>query len=189
MVVGPCTEERNMTESNRFQLVAKEVMKRGVQEIEPKKPAPFPSTEEPPPTTQPKEAPQTVGGFDVNLVGHVARSWPLTKRKPSRDFVQKLRQNVAGMFCAIKKCSMAMFIRTDPLALRLFRERKEKYEGKQINNVNLYAGSPMYYYCKCCGIQTDVLPETHSCRPTTICTPCHELRKLGVISNNGKVLI
>lgn len=31
---------------------------------------------------------------------------------------------------------------------------------KRINNASLYAGSPMYYYCRLCG-NVMILPETH----------------------------
>ena len=61
------------------------------------------------------------------------------------------------------------------LAVRAERAKKEK----KVNNAYLYAGSPMYYYCRICGVQTDVLPESHVERPKRYCDDCEELRAAG----------
>lgn len=50
----------------------------------------------------------------------------------------------------------------------------------QINNSELYAGSPMYYYCIYCGVQTDVKPETWFLHPPKeVCDDCNSLIRLG----------
>ena len=70
----------------------------------------------------------------------------------------------------------------DPeIALEQFAKRKAENAGKQVDNSSLYAGSPMYYYCKFCGVQTDVLPESHFCAPKRICDPCKVLNDHGLI--------
>ncbi len=45
----------------------------------------------------------------------------------------------------------------------------------QIRNEDLYAGSPMYYYCRVCGLESDRLPEDWwKTRPKKICGACAE---------------
>lgn len=59
-------------------------------------------------------------------------------------------------------------------ALNLFEERRSN-PPKRIRNEDLYAGSPMYFYCRHCGHQSDVLPETYDPRyqqPRKVCDPC-----------------
>lgn len=41
----------------------------------------------------------------------------------------------------------------------------------RINNSDLYAGSPMYYYCRLCGNQM-ILPESHIERAPWYCSAC-----------------
>lgn len=67
------------------------------------------------------------------------------------------------------------------IALEQFKKRKHESEGKQIDNRTLSAGSYMYYYCRKCGISTEILPETHTSKPCTICEPCEILHKHGLI--------
>lgn len=67
------------------------------------------------------------------------------------------------------------------LALEQYHKRKEDNKGKQINNGNLPAGSPMYYYCKFCGCHTETLPECHYSAPKTTCEPCKALHLHGLI--------
>ena len=69
--------------------------------------------------------------------------------------------------------------------LQRLQERRERAnkEGK-IDNSTLYAGSPMYYYCTGCGLQSDVLPEEWDPRVTTpkkICDDCKELKDMGLL--------
>lgn len=66
------------------------------------------------------------------------------------------------------------------VAMEQFRKRKAENDGKQIMNSTLPAGSPMYYYCKCCGVQTQVLPELHMSVPITRCDACDVLVKHGL---------
>ncbi len=49
----------------------------------------------------------------------------------------------------------------------------------QVDNSRLYAGSPMYYYCKHCGLLTETLPESHMERPKAVCDECDILIKAG----------
>lgn len=65
--------------------------------------------------------------------------------------------------------------------MKQFKKRKAKWKGKQVNNASLYAGSPMYYYCKFCGCETDVLPESHWSAPKRVCDPCEILHDHGLI--------
>ena len=69
--------------------------------------------------------------------------------------------------------------------LKKLRERRKRAnkEGK-IDNSTLYAGSPMYYYCGVCGLQSDKLPEEWDPRVTTpkkICDDCKPLKDLGLL--------
>lgn len=68
------------------------------------------------------------------------------------------------------------------LAMKMYNERKAENMGKQVNNNNLPAGSPMYYYCRFCGVHTETLPKSHTSRPNTICRPCHVLHDHGLLS-------
>ncbi len=70
-------------------------------------------------------------------------------------------------------------------ALADLKKRKKKNEPKVKNNANLYAGSPMYFYCRYCLAETDVLPESWDPRFTTpkkICNKCKDLKNRGLIS-------
>lgn len=57
------------------------------------------------------------------------------------------------------------------------RRYKENQSKPRINNSDLVAGSPMYYYCRACGVHTVTLPETHWSAPPRYCDDCEELRK------------
>jgi len=46
----------------------------------------------------------------------------------------------------------------------------------QVDNSRLHAGSSMYFYCKICGHQSDVLPESYWGTPAKYCAPCKELK-------------
>jgi hypothetical protein len=67
------------------------------------------------------------------------------------------------------------------LAMEQYRKRKSDNQGKQLDNSSMPAGSPMYYYCKFCGIHTETLPESHMNAPKVICTPCEYLHAHGLI--------
>ena len=64
------------------------------------------------------------------------------------------------------------------VALKALTYRRE-HQPKQIDNSSLYAGSPMYYYCRSCGHQSDCLPETHWGAPRKLCNECQALQDLG----------
>jgi hypothetical protein len=61
-------------------------------------------------------------------------------------------------------------------ALKALAQRKiiAAKEGR-IDNSSLYAGAPMYYYCRVCGLLSDALPESHSYPPRHLCDDCHEM--------------
>jgi hypothetical protein len=54
-----------------------------------------------------------------------------------------------------------------------FVERKQN-PPHHIDNSSLPAGSSMYYYCKACEHQSDVLGECHSEPPEAFCTECRK---------------
>jgi hypothetical protein len=65
-------------------------------------------------------------------------------------------------------------------ALKKLKERREKSKKeKRINNEDLHAGQPMFYYCHGCGLIADVLPETHMFPPKQLCIECQALKDLG----------
>lgn len=55
------------------------------------------------------------------------------------------------------------------------RKTQSSVKGYKVDNSRLYAGSPMYYYCRYCGIHTQTLSETHFSTPRTICDGCQRL--------------
>lgn len=64
-------------------------------------------------------------------------------------------------------------------SLEQLRKRREDYKDrKKVNNSDLYAGSPMFYYCKSCNKEI-VLPETHACPAPPLCKECEALKELG----------
>lgn len=48
----------------------------------------------------------------------------------------------------------------------------------RIDNGKLYAGSPMYYYCICCGDLAAILPEAHLEPPPRLCPECQAMKDL-----------
>lgn len=67
------------------------------------------------------------------------------------------------------------------VAMAQFKKRQKENKGKQIDNSSLYAGSPMYFYCRFCGCQTAVLPEDYTCTPKRVCDPCEILHAHGLV--------
>jgi endogenous inhibitor of DNA gyrase (YacG/DUF329 family) len=66
------------------------------------------------------------------------------------------------------------------MALQQFRERVLSVrEIPKIDNSSLMAGEPMYFYCSCCGIQTEVLREDFLFRPFSKCSQCLGLDQMG----------
>ena len=52
-------------------------------------------------------------------------------------------------------------------------------EIEKIDNADLPAGSPMYFYCRHCGIPTEVLPEDYVFPPLRECSQCQGLKSEG----------
>ena len=57
---------------------------------------------------------------------------------------------------------------------RLAKRKAEAEKIEQINNADLYAGSPMHYYCRSCDLLAQTLPECHAERPRRYCDACEE---------------
>jgi hypothetical protein len=63
--------------------------------------------------------------------------------------------------------------------------RREASIGNQVDNGTLQAGSPMYYYCKCCGVHVATLPENWwRDPPPSYCVNCKDLIADGVIGRD-----
>lgn len=64
-------------------------------------------------------------------------------------------------------------------ALKELKKRRKVNMGKKkVNNLQLHAGSPMYYYCKSCD-ESMILPEDHTCPVPVLCDECRALKQLG----------
>lgn len=63
------------------------------------------------------------------------------------------------------------------LLISQLKERVAEAERKgQIDNSRLPAGSPMYYYCKVCGLLADTKPENwFASLPRQYCDPCNRM--------------
>ena len=62
-----------------------------------------------------------------------------------------------------------------------FFRRYAKYQGNQIDNSSLTAGSPMYYYCKGCTLLISVLSEGCRFSPAPLCASCEILNDHGLL--------
>ena len=63
-----------------------------------------------------------------------------------------------------------------------FFRRYAKYQGNQIDNSSLPAGSPMYYYCKGCALLITTLPEGwYGESPAPLCASCKILNDHGLL--------
>lgn len=63
----------------------------------------------------------------------------------------------------------------DKLALKRLANRLAEPQ-EQIDNGKLPAGSNMYFYCRMCGHQCDVLPESYTVPPKKFCVECRALK-------------
>lgn len=62
--------------------------------------------------------------------------------------------------------------------LNALEERREANKDiKRVNNADLRAGSPMFFYCLVCG-KPMVVPESYNTRPK-LCSKCTILEDLG----------
>lgn len=63
------------------------------------------------------------------------------------------------------------------LGLKQFCERIFRaWEIGQKDNSSLYAGSPMFFYCQYCGLESDRLPESYVGSPSCICQDCNKVK-------------
>jgi len=62
---------------------------------------------------------------------------------------------------------------------QFLRRRKYSYQIEKVDNSGLHAGSPMYFYCRFCGVPTEVLPEDYLFQPITCCSQCKGLQEEG----------
>lgn len=62
-------------------------------------------------------------------------------------------------------------------ALIALQERQDNPPEK-IDNSSLYAGSPMFFYCKICD-GTIVLPESFTCAVPKLCVECDFMKEMG----------
>lgn len=54
---------------------------------------------------------------------------------------------------------------------------------RRVRNSLLYAGWPMYYYCRSCSYLAIVMPEAHTEEVPKLCLECEALEKLGALSS------
>ncbi len=69
-------------------------------------------------------------------------------------------------------------------ALSQLEERRSN-KPNQIDNASLYAGSPMYFYCRECGHLSDVVPELYipsENYPKKLCSGCQEIKDNGWVT-------
>lgn len=62
---------------------------------------------------------------------------------------------------------------------QLAQRRLYAAEIEKINNADLPVGSPLYFYCRHCGIPTEVLPEDYVFPPLRECSQCQGLKSEG----------
>lgn len=71
---------------------------------------------------------------------------------------------------------------SDEEALKRFDLRKRLFAIiPRIENSLLVAGSPMYFYCRCCGDMCDELPEDFLTVPKLTCVECDGLIDRGLL--------
>ncbi len=74
-------------------------------------------------------------------------------------------------------------------AIRQYVERVERAKQyKKVENRDLHAGSPMYYYCQACGIPTEVLPENYLFSPYELCSQCKGLKDMNLLKKAKRAL-
>ena len=59
------------------------------------------------------------------------------------------------------------------------RRRRYAQAIVQVNKTDFQAGSPMYFYCRHCGIPTEVLPDDSLFPPMLECSQCLGLKSEG----------
>ena len=69
--------------------------------------------------------------------------------------------------------------------LEALEQRRVDNIGEQIDNASLPAGSPMFYYCRCCGLHVATLPESwYEKPPPKACAECAALLTDGIEIDN-----
>lgn len=68
-------------------------------------------------------------------------------------------------------------------ALKAFEERKKKASapGYRVKNWELPAGSPIYFYCKGCGIHHATVSESYIYPPHPFCDACQAMKDAGLV--------
>jgi len=67
----------------------------------------------------------------------------------------------------------------DKACEQFIRRRRYSISIEKVDNAGLHAGSPMYFYCRHCGIPTEVFPEDYLFPPQRICSQCVGLQNQG----------
>ena len=67
----------------------------------------------------------------------------------------------------------------DKACEQFIRRKNYAAQIEKIDNSGLHAGSPMYFYCKECGIPTEVLPEDYMFPCLRMCSQCQGLESHG----------
>jgi hypothetical protein len=75
----------------------------------------------------------------------------------------------------------------DKACEQFVRRRRYAVQIEKIDNSGLHAGSPMYFYCKDCGIPTEVLPEDYLFQPLRQCSQCQGLHQQGWLEHAKKM--
>lgn len=73
------------------------------------------------------------------------------------------------------------------IAIASFVERYKKHSvEKKIDNSSLYAGSPMYFYCRGCTVHHATLPESYITPAPKYCDSCQVLVNHGLMDEARK---
>ena len=76
--------------------------------------------------------------------------------------------------------SPAKFEKEKELAVEAFKKRREENEPERKDNGSLYAGEPMYYYCRNCYALTDTIAESDfTTVPKDCCGDCKAMKEKG----------
>ena len=63
--------------------------------------------------------------------------------------------------------------------VQFHRRRRICAQIEKVDNAELHAGSPFYFYCRYCGVPTEVLPEDYLFAPKRECSQCQGLKDAG----------
>lgn len=69
------------------------------------------------------------------------------------------------------------------------RRRRLCQQIEKINNSDLDSGSPLYFYCRHCGIPTEILPEDFIFPPMLECSQCLGLKAEGWLETAAEVAV